>query len=198
MWKQTTALVAVVSLFAAPALAGNITPTQPEPVIAAPAPVPVAPLTPNWTGFYAGGQLGYAWVDTNVAGVDGEDIIGGLVAGYDYDFGNWVLGGGLDYDFADISLSGANASVEEVFRAKLRVGPKIGRGLLYGTGGYAWADTDNLGSDDGWFIGAGYEHRITDQFSLGGELLYHEFDGFGSANADVDVTTLQARATFRF
>ena len=80
-----------------------------------------------------------------------------------------------------------------MFRAKLRAGPKIGRGLLYGTGGYAWADTDNIGSDDGWFIGAGYEHRVTDQFSLGGELLYHEFDG-----GDIDATTLQARATFRF
>ncbi|MBC7164585.1 MAG: porin family protein [Roseovarius sp.] len=198
MWKQTTALVAVVSLFAAPALAGNMTPTEPEPVIAAPAPAPAAPLTPDWTGFYAGGQFGYAWVDTDAGGVDGDDIIGGLVAGYDYDFGNWVLGGGLDYDFADITLSGANASVEEMFRAKLRGGYKIGRGLLYGTGGYAWADTDNLDSDDGWFIGAGYEHRITDQFSLGGEVLYHQFDDFGDANADVDVTTLQARATFRF
>ncbi|MBE0453546.1 outer membrane protein [Roseovarius autotrophicus] len=196
MLKTTTALATVATLLAVPAFAGNITPPAPEPVITAP--VPVAPVTPNWTGFYAGGQLGYAWVDTDIGGVDGDDIIGGIVVGYDYDFGNWVLGAGLDYDFADIGLSGANASVEEVFRVKLRAGPKIGRGLLYGTGGYAWADTDNLGSDDGWFIGGGYEHRITDQFSLGGELLYHEFDDFGNANTDVDATTLQARATFRF
>jgi opacity protein-like surface antigen len=138
MLKHTTALAAVASLFAAPALAGNITPATPEPVIAAPAPVPVAPLTPNWTGFYAGGQLGYAWVDTDINNVDGDDIIGGIVGGYDYDLGNWVVGAGLDYDFADIGLSGVNASVEEVFRAKLRGGYKIGRGLLYGTGGYAW------------------------------------------------------------
>jgi opacity protein-like surface antigen len=198
MLKYTTALAAVASLFAAPALAGNVTPATPEPVIAAPAPVPAAPLTPNWTGFYAGGQLGYAWVDTDLNNVDGDDIIGGIVGGYDYDLGNWVVGAGLDYDFADIGLSGVNASVEEVFRAKLRGGYKIGRGLLYGTGGYAWADTDNLGSDDGWFLGGGYEHRITDQVSLGLEALYHEFDGFGNANTDVDATTVQARATFRF
>lgn len=132
MLKQTTALATVAALLAAPALAGNITPAEPEPVIAAP--VPVAPATPDWTGFYVGGQLGWAWVDTDFANVDGDDLIGGIVAGYDHDFGTWVLGGGLDYDFTDINLSGVNASVEEVFRAKLRAGPKIGRGLLYGTG----------------------------------------------------------------
>lgn len=196
MLRTTTALAAAASLLAVPAFAGNIAEPAPEPAISTP--VPVAPSTPDWTGFYAGGQLGYAWADTDLAGVDGDGIIGGLIAGYDYDFGTWVLGGGLDYDFADIGLSGTPASIDNVFRAKLRAGAKIGQGLLYGTGGYAWADTDALGDDDGWFIGGGYEHRLSDSFSVGGELLYHQFDSFGNANADVDATTAQVRATFRF
>lgn len=188
-------LTAAASLLAANmAYAGNTVAPAEDPVLAPAAPVATSP---NWTGFYVGGQLGYANVDTNVAGVDGDDIIGGFVAGYDYDLGNWVVGAGLDYDFADIGLA-PGVSVENVFRVKLRGGYKIGNGLLYATGGYANADTSTLGDDDGYFIGAGYEHLISEQFSLGGELLYHEFDNFNSTAIDVEATTIQLRGTFRF
>jgi opacity protein-like surface antigen len=196
MLKTTTALAAVTALLAAPAFAGNVSEPAPEPVIDTPAPVPAAPASPNWTGFYGGAQLGFGSVDTSVSGAD-EDIIGGFTGGYDYDFGQWVVGGGLDYDFADID-AGPNNALEEVFRAKARAGYKIGQGLLYGTGGYAIANTQTAGTDDGWLIGAGYEHMITDQFSVGAEALYHEFDSFNNSGADVDATTVQARALFRF
>jgi opacity protein-like surface antigen len=201
MLKTTTALATIASFLAAPALAQKMDEPEPEPVVEAPAPVPAAPATPNWTGFYGGGQLGWANVDAD--GFDDDDsLIGGLTAGYDYDLQNgFVLGAGLDYDFLDADIDDAAgttvATVEEVFRAKVRGGYKIGRGLAYATGGYAWADTDNLGSDDGYFVGAGYEHLVTDNFSLGGEVLYHEFDDFDNTT-DVEATTVQARGTFRF
>lgn len=197
MFRKTTILAAALATCAAPVLAGNITPVEPEPAPMVPV-APVAPSSPDWTGFYAGGQLGYANVDTNVAGVDGDDIIGGLLLGYDYDMGNWVVGGGIDYDFADISLS-PTTSLEEVWRVKLRGGYKLGNGLLYATGGYAGADTSDLGSEDGYFVGGGYEHMLSQNFSLGGEVLYHEFEGFGPANAvDAEATTVQIRASYRF
>ena len=151
----------------------------------------------DWTGFYVGGQVGYASVDTSLAGND-EDIIGGIIAGYDFDLGNVVVGGGLDYDFADISLAGGVADLENVFRVRGRVGYKIGDGLIYAAGGYALADTDTLGSDDGYFIGAGYEHFVTQNFTLGGEVLYHDFGSFNSTGVNVDATTVQIRGTFRF
>lgn len=194
MFRTTTAIVAVASFMAVPAFAGNKAEPAPEPVISAP--VPAAPITPNWTGFYAGGQVGYANVDAD--GFDDDDsLIGGLTAGYDYDFQNgFVVGAGLDYDFLDADI-GNVATAEDLFRAKLRGGYKIGRGLAYATGGYAWADTDDLGDDDGYFIGAGYEHMVTEKISLGGEVLYHQFDDF-NGGGDIDATTVQARATFRF
>lgn len=195
MLKTVSVIAAAASLAAAPALAGSPVLADPEPAL--PAAVAPAPASPDWTGGYAGVQLGYANVDTNVPGVDGDDVIGGLTAGYDYDFGQWVLGAGLDYDFADINLNNA-ASVENVWRAKLRAGYKVGNGLAYATGGYANADTDTLGSDDGYFIGAGYEHMVSQNFSVGGEVLYHEFDNFNSSGIDVEATTAQIRGTFRF
>lgn len=136
--KTTTALATVAAFLAAPALAGNVSEPTPEPMVQAPAPVPAAPASPDWTGFYGGGQLGYANVDPS--GISSDDgVIGGLVGGYDYDLQNgFVIGAGLDYDFTDIDV-GTVASVEDVFRAKLRGGYKIGNGLAYATGGYAWA-----------------------------------------------------------
>ncbi|EAQ25512.1 MULTISPECIES: outer membrane protein [unclassified Roseovarius] len=157
---------------------------------------PTLSSSANWTGFYIGGQLGVGVVDSDISSND-EDFIGGVTFGYDHDFGRWVLGGALDYDFADIN-AGPGTSIEEIFRVKLRGGPKIGNGLLYGAAGWANADTDTAGRDDGWFIGAGYEYLVSSQFSVGGEVLYHEFDNFNSTGIDVEATTIQVRATFRF
>ncbi|MFP4327206.1 MAG: outer membrane protein [Paracoccaceae bacterium] len=194
--RSFLALTGILAGFAAPALAGNADPAPQDAEIATPA-VPPTPASPDWTGGYVGGQLGYGNVDTDT-GADGDGAIGGLILGYDYDFGGWVLGGGLDYDFADIDVDGAT-TLENVLRLKLRSGVDLGNGgLLYGTGGFARADTSSLGDDDGWFLGAGYEHRITESFSVGGEALYHEFEDFEGSGIDVDATTLQVRGTFRF
>jgi hypothetical protein len=189
--------VATVGLLTNPALAGSTQAPAPDPILA---PATIAPSGPDWTGFYLGAQAGYADVEANVPGISGDGVIGGIIAGYDYDFGTFVIGGGLDYDFSDINIATAPPALtlENVFRAKLRGGYKIGDGLLYATGGYAQADTDLLGSEDGYFIGAGYEHLISDQFSIGGELLYHEFDSYGGTAVDVDATTFQLRGAFRF
>ncbi|MEM1078413.1 MAG: outer membrane beta-barrel protein [Pseudomonadota bacterium] len=184
----------VIGMGSAPALAGSLE----DPVIAPPPlpPVVAAPGT-DWTGFYGGVQLGYGEVDTSASGVDGDGAIGGLILGYDYDFGSYVVGAGLDYDIADIDLGGA-ATLEDVLRLKLRAGVEAGPALIYATGGYARAGTDDLGSDDGYFIGAGVDYPITEAWALGGELLYHEFDDFDGSGVDVDATTLQARLSFRF
>ncbi|GAW36926.1 hypothetical protein RA2_04001 [Roseovarius sp. A-2] len=188
MLKTTTALAAMTAFLAAPAFAGALSEPEPEPYIA---PVAVvAPASPNWTGFYFGGEVGYGDFDF---GPSDDGIIGGVILGYDYDLGNnFVVGGGLDYDFADID------GLDEVFRAKLRGGYKIGNGLLYGTGGYTFANTDNAGTDDGYVVGGGYEHMLTQNISVGGEVLYHDYGSFNNSGADLDGTTAQVRASFRF
>jgi outer membrane immunogenic protein len=178
------------TLIAAPVLAGSPTPAAVEPAVQ----VPVAvPLTGDWTGGYVGGQIGFGKVGGDLSG---DDVIGGLTMGYDYDFGQWVLGAGLDYDWANIDAGGN--TLENVARLKLRAGYDMGPGLIYATAGAARADIDTLGSDDGYFAGVGYEHMVSDNMSIGGELLYHDFGDFNGSGINVDATTAQVRATFRF
>ena len=187
MFKKITLATAALALASAPALAGSPEPAPVEPIIAAPAPVSTSP---DWTGFYGGVELGYGNFDSSL-GSSEDEFIGGLVGGYDWDLGDWVVGVGADYDFT-------SGDIDQLFRAKLRGGYKVGDGLIYGTGGYAYADAGSLGADDGYFVGAGYEHLISQSFSLGGEVLYHEFDNFNSTTNDVEATTVQLRGTFRF
>ena len=190
MFKTTTVLATMTALMAAPAFAGSLAQPEPEPNIA-PVAVP-APASPNWTGFFAGAEIGYGNFDIT-PGPSDDGVIGGAILGYDYDIGNgFVVGGGLDYDFAD------NNNVDEVFRAKLRGGYKIGNGLAYATGGYTIANTDTAGTDDGYVVGGGYEHMITPNMSLGGEVLYHDYGSFNNSGVDLDGTTAQIRASFRF
>ncbi len=152
----------------------------------------------NWSGFYGGLQFGYADIDTNVSGVDGNGTIGGIILGYDVDLGDWVVGGGFDYDWTGINLA-RGVEVEDVWRVKARAGYKVtSQGLLYGVGGFAEAGTNNLGDEDGWFAGAGYEQIVAPNVSVGGEILYHDFSNFDSTGVDVDATTVQVRAAYRF
>ncbi|UWQ13586.1 porin family protein [Aliiroseovarius sp. M344] len=194
MLKKLSFAAAAVALSASSAFAGSLTEATPEPTIAYSA-APAA--TPDWTGAYVGAQIGYADVGTSAAGIEGNGVIGGLTAGYDFDMGNWVAGVGIDYDWAGVDLAGA-ATLENVLRVKARGGYKMGDGLLYATAGYANAYTDTLGDSDGYFVGAGYEQRVTSSFNLGAEVLYHEFADFNGSGIDVDATTIQLRGTFRF
>lgn len=181
------AAVVAASLIAAPAVAGD------------------------WNGGYVGGQLGYAHVELSATGgsIDEDSFVGGLTAGYDSDFGEYVLGVGIDWDFADTSFTdsvGATLDVNSILRLKVRGGFDIGQGLAYATGGYAHIYGDvalaGVGSasfdESGYFIGGGYEHLITEQFSLGGEVLYNRFNDVEGSNVDAEAVTLQVRAAFRF
>ena len=197
--KTLTSLI-ILSAFAAPAFAGSNDPAPADPVIA-PVPAP-AFAGRDWTGAYAGVQLGYGDLETDgAADVDGDGAIGGLHAGYDFDLGNWVLGGAIDYDAADISLSDSAGDLNSVFRLKARGGYDLGDTLIYATTGLAWADADIGGSsfdDQGYFIGVGAERFVTDNVTVGGELLYHEFDDFDNSDIDIEATTIQARVSWRF
>jgi len=169
-----------------------------EPVVDVPVIAPADPIyTGNdWTGFYAGLNLGYSDVSTNVDGVEGNDNTYGVHAGYDYDFGNFVLGGELEYDKADIDLNGV-ANVDDVTRLKIRGGYDLGSTLIYATAGAARANT-TLGDETGGFVGLGVAYQVTDRFVIGGEVLEHRFNDINDTGVDADATTFNIRGSFRF
>ncbi|WP_299148388.1 outer membrane beta-barrel protein [uncultured Tateyamaria sp.] len=195
----TASTVTALTLAAGPVLAGSV--GAPAPDAAAPipaAPVPSAPppaLGGDWTGGYAGVQLGYGDVDAS-GGADGDDFLYGVHVGYNYDFGTFVLGGELDYDFTDIDLGGG-VDVDDVARLKLKAGYDFGQTLGYFTAGVAEVDT-SLGSESGEFYGIGVSYQITDQYTVGAELLEHNFDDISGTGVDADATTLTVRGAIRF
>ncbi|MEL6466128.1 MAG: outer membrane beta-barrel protein [Pseudomonadota bacterium] len=187
-----------VATLAGPALGGGLQPTAPDtapPVAAPPPPLPVVTQSGAWTGGYVGAQLGYG--DVNGSGdADGDDFLYGVHAGYRYDFGTFVLGGEIDYDFTDIDLGDA-ADVDEVGRLKLQAGYDFGRALGYFTAGVAEVDT-SLGSESGEFYGIGIAYQIDEQYTVGAELLEHNFDDISGSGVDADATTLTVRGAIRF
>jgi outer membrane immunogenic protein len=146
---------AAVSGLAMPALAADLYPYPRTPAYVA---------AYNWTGFYAGANLGGAWgritntdTFTGAAGITAADsssatisgLIGGGQIGYNWQTGNLLFGLEADIDgsgergtnSAVISNFGTNAvsdSVRAFGTARGRVGFAADRWLWYVTGGFAW------------------------------------------------------------
>jgi outer membrane immunogenic protein len=197
--KKIAAAFATLVL-AGPALAGGPVEVPAEPMVTATY-APAAPTGIDWTGFYAGAQLGYADVDSNGAGLDGNGYLGGIHAGYRWDFGSYVAGAELDYDSTKVDLAGGTSSLDDVARLKLMGGAKFGNSLVYATAGAAQASATVGGvdrSDNGSFYGAGVAMAVSDRWTVGGELLQHNFNNFDGTGVDLDATTVTARVAMRF
>ena len=185
------------------AFAGGPVAPAAEPYVEAPIVVTTTRADGDWSGFYAGGQLGYGNVTSGGAGLDGNDAIGGVHAGYRYDLGRAVLGGELDYNMANIELGtggGAN-TLDSVARLKLMAGADLGRALVYVTAGAAYADATLGGasaSGNGYFAGIGMDYQLSETWTVGGELLGHRFDDFDGTGVDLEAATLQAKVAYRF
>ncbi|MEM9350261.1 MAG: porin family protein [Pseudomonadota bacterium] len=154
----------------------------------------------SFDGPSVGLQLSYGDVETSGPSLDGEDTLIGIRAYYDVDFGNFIAGGGFQYDSTEIDLDGA-ADIDDVFRLAGRVGVSSGPAYYYGTAGFVQASTSgpaDAGDSDGYFVGAGVEAFVADNITVGGEVLYHEFDDFDISSLDAEVTTLGVNVNYRF
>jgi outer membrane immunogenic protein len=200
---RKTFFAAPLVLMAGMASAGGL--AEPVETIA---PTPVAAPAPmmrgaDWTGFYAGGQLGYGQLDPSIttAPTSPDGATYGVHAGYNYDFGDVILGGELDYDATNISLTSPASDVQSVLRAKVRLGYDAGAYLPYATAGVARVYTDGAldGETDGNFYGLGLGYMVSDTMVIGGEVLQHTFEDLpNNPGVDTDVTTASVRVSFQF
>jgi opacity protein-like surface antigen len=193
-------MIATVTL-TAPAFAGGPVAVADEPAVIPAAEPYVAPGV-DWSGAYVGAQLGYGDVNSNGAGLDGNGLLGGVHAGYRWDLGNWVAGGELSWDKASIDLgTAAGDQLDSVAALKLMAGREIGNSLVYGTLGAAQAKASVGGadqSDSGMVYGLGFDYAVNDRWTVGGEVLQHQFNDFDGTGNDFDATTIKAKVGLQF
>ena len=202
------AVLSLAVLGAAPAFAGGPVVVADEAIVSAPAPVAMQKPSGDWGGLYAGGQLGYGSVDgdgviDNALDFGGDGWLGGAHVGDRMDWGTFVTGAELAYDLTNIDVGGVDASgsFDNMASLKLTGGIDMGQWLAYGAIGMSRIGADfggTLSGDDtldGRFAGLGAEYALSDKMSVGGEVLQHKFD---NADADFDMTTVQAKVNFRF
>ncbi|MGK7752701.1 MULTISPECIES: outer membrane protein [unclassified Roseovarius] len=198
--KASVVVAAIVSITAAPALAGNLTPPA-DPYVPPP-PVPVS----DWAGPYAGVQLGFGDLDLSGIAVPGANVpsqsddgfLGGLHVGYNWDRGTLVYGVEGDIDFTDISFN--TTDVDTIARLRLRAGVDTGSAFVYGTAGAAHMTGGGGGvSLDGWgwVAGAGVDFKLSETWVAGADALYHEFDDV-SPSGSVDGMTYRLRVSYQF
>jgi outer membrane immunogenic protein len=204
-WLSSAAVICLISA-AGSALAADMS-RPPPPYV----PAPVMPVY-NWTGFYIGANAGGAWasgtLSNNVTGASvsasHSGFIGGGQLGYNWQFGNFVLGGEWLFDGTDLNASGtagnfsASAHTDWVSTATARFGWAFNNWLWYGKAGGAWVQnsasatflspvtgivTQASGSrtNSGWTVGTGVEWAFTPNWI--GRL---EYDYIGLDNWNVN------------
>jgi len=194
----------------------------------------------TWNGPEVGVQGGYGWGTSSgsvgdLTGATGpfpysftpSGVIGGLHAGYNWQWGPYVLG--LEGDAEGASISGShttfdiggnamhvrsNLDFDASVRGKL--GYSFGRFLPYGTGGVAFGNVNTsytfngapMGSAEGirvgWTAGGGLDYALTPNWSLGAEYRYTDLGnrhagatGFVDSNS-FNYNVVRAVLTYRF
>ena len=192
--------VGIVSL---PAKAADL-PSRMEPV------APVAYVAPfSWTGFYLGGELG--WVQTSPDYATGALLLGapfavtsgsekngltyGILAGYNYQIGQLVLGvegyfqGWTVGEIRYTAITGDFLTAHSKWGGSIRgrLGYAVDRALLYVSGGAAFVSNEtsipltgiSIGGDGtrvGWTVGAGIDYAFTNNWFAGLEYRYSQYE----------------------
>ena len=147
----------------------------------------------DWTGFYSGVDLGYAWVDGRyfidpggAVDIKTDGVRFGTLGGYNFQSDNIVFGIESDTSFgtlkdSNIAIDAFKIGIESTLRA--RVGVSFDRVLPFATAGVALAQASSndigIGKDSnyhlGLAVGGGLEFAATDHLRLRGEYLYESF-----------------------
>jgi outer membrane immunogenic protein len=165
----------------------------------------------NWTGFYAGLNLGYDWGSVTNTNLSPRGLFGGAQGGFNWQSGSFVLGGETD-----LQLSGASDNVGPFKFSNPWFGTLRGRAgyalnniLFYGTGGLAYGGgTAELPGQSeshgaiGWTAGGGLEVGLTRRWTVKAEYLYLDLgaQNYAITGLSHEITANVGRfgANFRF
>ncbi len=198
---------------------------QPAPAPYYPPAAVYAPPPYSWTGFYFGINGGGAFGGSSWDSSGSRDVSGWLVGsqvGYNYQFGQAVVGVEGDIDATDINGSatsncpaGCKTSNTWLATVRGRLGYAADRFMPYVTGGAAFgnikastAGFQNSSNNAGWTLGAGLESAFAANWTAKVEYLYVDLGSFNcglSCNAgltsdDVSFHTniLRAGVNYKF
>jgi outer membrane immunogenic protein len=138
----------------------------------------------TWSGFYVGGLVGYGFgnADSSIGDFEPDGFLGGITAGMNYQWDQFLLGAETDIMMAGINEEGAvDYDLDWVGTVRGRIGYAFDRFVVFGTGGFAWtnAEIDGAGEDSnmhgGWTIGGGVEAAVTGNVSVKADYLYMDF-----------------------
>jgi outer membrane immunogenic protein len=163
----------------------------------------------SWTGFYLGGELG--WIQTDpkytsgalllgapfvvTSGSDKNGLTYGILAGYNYQVGQMVVGVEADFQGWTVGEMRYTAVTGDFLTAhskwggsiRGRLGYAADRALLYVAGGAAFVSNEtsipltgiSIGGDDtrvGWTVGAGLDYAFTNNWFTGVEYRYSQYE----------------------
>ncbi|MCU0827338.1 MAG: porin family protein [Tabrizicola sp.] len=190
------AVVALFALIGGQAAAGGPVAVPDDPPVT---PATVAPSS-DWTGFYAGANLGFGDVNDGTNSFDRDFY--GIQAGYLHDFGSVVAGAELAYSAGDFNAGGLNLDLEST-RLKLIGGYDAGRVLPYlfvGVGDATISAGALSNSDSTTLYGLGAKLAVgaTGRHVIGLEYLSERKDNFGGSGDDLDNREFALRYDFRF
>jgi outer membrane immunogenic protein len=174
MKTKFLAIVMAVATAAGTAAAADL-PRNPAPYYYPP------PAIYNWTGFYAGLNLGYQWGSVSNFSGNPSGIAGGGQIGYNWQVGQFVFGAETDIQAsaADDTFAPWQFSNPWFGTLRGRVGYAMNNILFYGTAGLAYGNLKaNLAGLEesktlvGWTGGLGMEVGFTPNWRAKVEYLY--------------------------
>ena len=164
----------------------------------------------DWSGWYGGliGSTAFGTTDWSADGeyhLNDEAYLGGVVCGY-----NWQT----DYLVYGLEFSSQWGQLEEedwpdyefkdLFDIKGRMGRACGDWMPYVSLGYTWShyEEDYLGlTMDGYNVGVGVDHKLTEQLVIGLEYSLRSLTGAGrydQQKVDAELSTVSLRLLYRF
>jgi outer membrane immunogenic protein len=165
----------------------------------------------NWTGFYAGLNVGYDWGSASNTGLSPSGFSGGGQGGFNWQTGSIVLGGETDLQISGASDNSGPFKFSNPWFGTLRgrAGYALNNILFYATGGLAYGGGNvDLGglseshSTIGWTAGGGLEVGLTRRWSVKAEYLYLDLAGQNYAitglSHEITANVLRLGTNFHF